>query len=381
MARTPTIAALILALAVGLCAAPPALAELKLVSQGPPLQVRTQRFVVRSDKIGHDFLIEVTTPPVTAPPGVKLPAVYALDGGYGVVGQAATLLVAGRQMSPAYIVSVGYTDPRGPNFGPGETDLLHRKGPRTPGGPEVGGGGALFETVLVEEIKPFLEARLPLDPARAVLFGHGLSGTFTATVLANRPQAFAAYLIGSPALNLDPGLVDKVKAAAPRGGGRRVFIGFTPEDVGPLNSNLLGPVLAAEGSTFRVRQQPFEGETHVSSYLQLVARGLPFVMPPPAPTASAAPRAAVTVDPQVLARHAGAYRFGPGAVVTITVEGGKLFGQMTGQPRLELVAESETRFAVPAAEAQVTFNRDAEGKTVSLAFRQDGREQVAPREP
>lgn len=379
MVRTPFIAVLALALALGLGVPLPALAELKLISQGPPVQPRTQRFVVRSDKIGHDFLIEVTAPPVTIPPGIKLPAVYALDGGYGLVGQSATVLVAGRQMAPAFIVSVGYPDQRGPNFGPGETDLLHRKGPRAPGGPEIGGGGAAFETVLVEEIKPFLEGRLALDPERAVLFGHGLSGTFTATVLANRPKAFAGYLIGSPALNFDPGLVDKVKAVAAEGQGRRVFIGFTPEDAGPLHSNLLGPVLAAEGSTFRVRQQPFEDETHLSSYLQLVARGLPFVLPMPA--APAAPRAAVAVDPAVLARHVGGYRFGPGAVATITEEGGKLFGQMTGQPRLELVPETETRFALPAAEAQVTFNRDAEGKTVSLTFRQNGREQVAPREP
>ena len=71
--------------------------------------------------------------------------------------------------------------------------------------------------------------------------------------------------------------------SASRGHGKRVFVGLSPDDVGARGSDRFAPALTGKDSTFVVRSEVFDGESHVSSYLALVTRGLPYVLPPQAP--------------------------------------------------------------------------------------------------
>jgi len=89
------------------------------------------------------------------------------------------------------------------------------------------------------------------------------------------------------------------------------------------------------------------------------------------------PRKEIQVSPEVLARYAGTYELAPGAQVTMTVEGGRLMTQITGQPKLELFAESEAKFFLKVVEAQVEFFTDASGATTHLIIHQNGKETKA----
>jgi predicted alpha/beta superfamily hydrolase len=71
---------------------------------------------------------------------------------------------------------------------------LQRKG--------VGGGAQHFLNFLVKDVKPQLESQYRLDPLDQVLFGFSAGGTFATYALLTRPDAFAGYICGSPALNL-----------------------------------------------------------------------------------------------------------------------------------------------------------------------------------
>jgi tetratricopeptide (TPR) repeat protein len=88
---------------------------------------------------------------------------------------------------------------------------------------------------------------------------------------------------------------------------------------------------------------------------------------------------AVTVSEEVLESYVGRYPLLPTFVIEITREGGQLFAQATGQPRLSLTPISETRFAVGGVDAQVSFARSGEGPAESLTLHQGGQEQVAER--
>jgi CubicO group peptidase (beta-lactamase class C family) len=92
---------------------------------------------------------------------------------------------------------------------------------------------------------------------------------------------------------------------------------------------------------------------------------------------SSAVRKEIQVSPQVLARYAGTYELGPGVDVTMTVEGNRLMTQITGQPKFELFAESETKFFLKVLDAQVEFFTDGSGAVTSLVIYQDGRETKA----
>ncbi|MEO8576617.1 MAG: serine hydrolase [Gemmatimonadales bacterium] len=83
-------------------------------------------------------------------------------------------------------------------------------------------------------------------------------------------------------------------------------------------------------------------------------------------------RAEVPVDPYKLAPYVGVYELAPNFQLTITLESGSLFGQATGQSKLQLYSESETEFFLKVVDAQVTFVKDSTGKVNQLILHQNG---------
>lgn len=73
-------------------------------------------------------------------------------------------------------------------------------------------------------------------------------------------------------------------------------------------------------------------------------------------------REAVTLPPAVLDGLLGRYALAPGAVLTISREGGQMFAQLTGQSRLEIFAEGPTAFFARLVDAQLTFTVGADGR-------------------
>lgn len=80
----------------------------------------------------------------------------------------------------------------------------------------------------------------------------------------------------------------------------------------------------------------------------------------------------VTVSENVLDEYVGSYQFASNAFFTITRSGDKLFAQLTGQSRLRVFAESEKKFYYKVVDAQLTFNRSANGKIENLTLSQNG---------
>jgi len=92
-----------------------------------------------------------------------------------------------------------------------------------------------------------------------------------------------------------------------------------------------------------------------------------------APLASApVKRTEISVDPAVLETYVGVYELSPAFSITITRTGPSLYLQATGQPRVQLFAESPTAFFVKEVDAQITFEKDASGKITRLVLHQGG---------
>ncbi|HEY0782961.1 MAG TPA: DUF3471 domain-containing protein, partial [Thermoanaerobaculia bacterium] len=75
----------------------------------------------------------------------------------------------------------------------------------------------------------------------------------------------------------------------------------------------------------------------------------------------------------------GSYELKPSFSIEISRDGGRFYAQATGQPRLEIVAESETSFAVKEVEAKIEFVRGADGKVQQLILHQGGHDQTGRR--
>jgi CubicO group peptidase (beta-lactamase class C family) len=83
-------------------------------------------------------------------------------------------------------------------------------------------------------------------------------------------------------------------------------------------------------------------------------------------------RTAIELGPEVLERYVGVYELMPDVTLTISLDEGRLYGQLTGQPRFELVPESEAEFFLQEVDAQVHFEVDEAGNATGLVLYQGG---------
>lgn len=85
----------------------------------------------------------------------------------------------------------------------------------------------------------------------------------------------------------------------------------------------------------------------------------------------------VEVDPAILEKYVGVYQLESGVLGTVTRAGNKLMGQIPGQPRVELIPISETRFIAAEAGFEVSFERDQAGEIFQAIMHQGGEDKIA----
>ena len=183
------------------------------------------------------------------------------------------------EMVPAYLIGIGY--------GAGTNQRDHDYLQDTLSDVPTSGGGAAFERFLLEELKPLIERRYPVDPRRAVLAGHSFGGLFVANVLVRHPRAFSGWLISSG--SLWAGDEAAVKAAmtlskAGRGGGERVYLSVGQQE-GPVMIDPMrryADALRDGASGFTVASQVWDGESHASVAPIAYSRGLRTLLSGPA---------------------------------------------------------------------------------------------------
>lgn len=89
----------------------------------------------------------------------------------------------------------------------------------------------------------------------------------------------------------------------------------------------------------------------------------------------------IVLAPQALDAYVGRYRIDdPERTLLITRDGPRLMAQIPGQPRLEIVPESETSFVYRGVAAQVDFVKDGNGRVGRLVLHQNGRDYEARRQ-
>jgi D-alanyl-D-alanine carboxypeptidase len=90
-------------------------------------------------------------------------------------------------------------------------------------------------------------------------------------------------------------------------------------------------------------------------------------------------RKEVRLTPEQLDRCVGRYELVAGFVLEVTREGDRLFSQATGQPKVEVFAESEKDFFLKVVDAQLTFQLEGTGPAKGLVLHQGGRDTPAKR--
>jgi CubicO group peptidase (beta-lactamase class C family) len=109
------------------------------------------------------------------------------------------------------------------------------------------------------------------------------------------------------------------------------------------------------------------GTSPMGAHLARIAMGE--AVPDTVPTAGVA-------NPESLV---GFYEGRPGRGFAITLEGGTLYVQPTGNSKVTLMQQAGTTYAADAGDATLTFTIGADGRATGLIFRAGPREQIFPK--
>lgn len=85
----------------------------------------------------------------------------------------------------------------------------------------------------------------------------------------------------------------------------------------------------------------------------------------------------VHVDPRIYDDYTGQYQTTPSFFISVTREGDRLFAQATGQPKFELLPESESTFFLKAVRAKIIFKQDSSGKVYRLIVRSSEGDEIS----
>lgn len=99
------------------------------------------------------------------------------------------------------------------------------------------------------------------------------------------------------------------------------------------------------------------------------------------PDFKAVVRTEVKVDRSVLEKYVGTYELAPRFSLTFMLEGDQLVSQATGQSKVPVFPESETKFFTKVVNAEIEFVKDADGKVSSMVLHQGGRDMKGVRKP
>jgi CubicO group peptidase (beta-lactamase class C family) len=92
-----------------------------------------------------------------------------------------------------------------------------------------------------------------------------------------------------------------------------------------------------------------------------------------------AQRQEIRIPRETLAAYVGTYELTPQIKLMMTLDGGQLMTQLSGQPKFPVFAESETEFFLKVVDAQLTFVKGDKGAVTEAILHQNGRDQTARR--
>lgn len=272
------------------------------------------------------YRLYIATPPDYATSGKTYPVVYMLDADYSfaltrnVVQHFAErgklpemILVAIAYPGAAEDMEIYYSNRKRDYTPPNSLTPIGFGGAQTPATASDGrngqGGADKFRTFMADQVVPYVQANFPVSEDRTFI-GHSYGGLFGTYVMLTTPALFKRYVIVSPSLWFDNGLMLKVetKEAAQRGMQADAYFAIGSRETqattgAPMVDQLkqfTKTLQAQRIGGLRVTLDVREGETHESVFPGAVTRGLETVFRDVAPRTSAAAATRVEANRQVL---------------------------------------------------------------------------------
>lgn len=235
-------------------------------------------FVQRDPKTQIPYRLYVALPPGYADGLRRYPVLYMLDAdaGFALATQAYRLLRVDSAMPDLLLVGIGYDLS-------GAARRSQRNRHLTPTRVEADsatGEGAAFLNSLVEVIMPAIDSRYRTDPGDRSIFGHSLGGLFALFALLERPDVFRRYIVSSPSLWWDNGVLLRLEsqfARDHRSLPKRVFMSVGAEEAADMHERFrpfADSLMSRQYQGLDLTAVVFPEETHLSVFATAFVRGV-----------------------------------------------------------------------------------------------------------
>jgi predicted alpha/beta superfamily hydrolase len=240
----------------------------------------------------RQFQISVALPRTYKESEKSYPVLYSLDANseFGIMVETARFLALDEAIPELLIVGIG--SPVGGRYMPSvqyrqldytPTELTTPEAKKAiffPVDQPTGGAPKLLE-FMRQQLMPFIEKKYRAKSDDRAIFGHSLGGLFSTYALFQSDRVFQRFLIGSPSLPWDDGVMFKVEkkyAEANTALPAKIFVSIGSEESDELGMNdykkFVKVLKQRNYADLQWSSHIFEGETHVSVLPATISRGL-----------------------------------------------------------------------------------------------------------
>jgi predicted alpha/beta superfamily hydrolase len=329
----------------------------------PPVEIGgTQSLHFTSSIVGQEFNLYVNIPRDYQDTSKSFPVIYLLDGQWDFPLMNA---IFGEQyydgfVPGAIVVGIAWGG-KDPNY-----DFLRARDltPTATKQAPMGGNASKFLGFIKKELVPLIDTRYRTKKDDRTLMGSSLGGLFTLYALFQETTLFDRYVLTSPALGWDDGVIETyAKNYAPSKSQLPVRLFMA---VGGLEGNetafekFADRLKAKKLERLEIETRVIEGSGHSGGKAEGYARGLQFVFAKPI----------VAVAPAVLDQYTGTYQVSPEFKIKIACEEGQLVAIAPDSTRLTVLAQSEKDFYLKGQYLFIHFKKDDTGKVIGFQLEQ-----------
>jgi predicted alpha/beta superfamily hydrolase len=229
-----------------------------------------------------------------------------------------------------------------------------------------------FLSFIKEELTPFIESNYHASQSDRTLMGSSLGGLFTLYAMFNEPSLFYRYVLTSPALGWDNGVLFTYEKEY---GGKtselpvKLFMAMGELETGGISTfdKFITQLKAGQFKGLELHTRMLEGIGHSGTKAEGYTRGLQAVFAKPS----------LPLNPRTLDQYTGNYELGNGSNLVILKDGDHLLLELSSETKLPLRAETEKDFYVYGQYLSIHFQKDSGGKITGFALERFGGEDAA----
>ena len=321
----------------------------------------TQLRHIHSEINNEDYDLYVNLPGDYFTTSEKYPVIYLIDAQWDFPLVSA---IYGEQYYDGFLPSavvVGITwSGKNPDY-----DSLRARDftPTSMNQPLKFGNASNFLQSIKKEIIPFIEKNYRVTSANRTLMGSSYGGLFTLYTLFNETNMFDRYVLTSPAILFDKGVINKYEKEYSEKNSKlpvKLYIAIGSYEDTTLLQKFEDKIRSRHYEGLKFQNGVMENKGHSGAKAEGYSNGLQFVFSRPY----------IKLDPKILKQYTGTYQYDPKNQIQIVIEKKHLTFTNPDDRKFILWAESPEDFFSKGFYGFVHFKKDVNGNVTGFEFEQ-----------